>query len=71
MTKPGADLIAWYLNPGRLPVADRWLRKHAYTQGSLCQRFAAPVIGGCLGDPGGLQRAAAGRTPAAEETAGH
>jgi hypothetical protein len=45
MTRPGADLIAWYLNPDRLPVADRWSRKHAYTQGSLCQRFAAPVIG--------------------------
>jgi hypothetical protein len=29
MTKPGADLIAWYLNPDRLPVADRWSRKHA------------------------------------------
>ena len=23
MTKPGADLIAWYLNPDRLPVAER------------------------------------------------
>ena len=23
MTRPGADLIAWYLNPDRLPVADR------------------------------------------------
>jgi hypothetical protein len=45
MTKPGADLIAWYLNPDRLPVTDQWSRKHAYTQRSLCQRFAAPVIG--------------------------
>ena len=45
MTKPGADLIAWYLNPDRLPVSDRWPRKHAYTQRSLCQRFAVPVIG--------------------------
>ena len=45
MTKPGADLIAWYLNPDRLPVAKRWSRKHAYTQRSLCQRFAVPVIG--------------------------
>ena len=44
MTKPGADLIARYLNPDRLPVAERWSRKHAYTQRSLCQRFAAPVI---------------------------
>jgi hypothetical protein len=28
MTKSGADLIAWYLNPDRLLVADRWSRKH-------------------------------------------
>jgi hypothetical protein len=26
MTKPGADLIAWYLNPDRLPVGERWSR---------------------------------------------
>jgi hypothetical protein len=26
-------------------VAERWSRKHAYTQRSLCQRFAVPVIG--------------------------
>jgi hypothetical protein len=45
MTRPGADLIAWYLNPDRLPVADRWSRKHADSQHRLCQRFAAPVIG--------------------------
>ena len=43
--KPGADLIAWYLNPGRLPVAKRWSRKHADSQRRLCERFAAPVIG--------------------------
>jgi hypothetical protein len=45
MTKPGADLIAWYLNPDRLPVADRWSCKHADTQRRLCQRYAVPVIG--------------------------
>jgi hypothetical protein len=44
MTKPGADLIAWYLNPDRLAVADRWSRKHADTQRRLCQRYAIPVI---------------------------
>jgi hypothetical protein len=44
-TKPGADLIAWYLNPDRLPVADRWSRTHADNQRRLCERFAAPVIG--------------------------
>jgi hypothetical protein len=29
----------------RLPVADRWSRKHADTQRRLCQRYAIPVIG--------------------------
>jgi integrase len=42
--RPGADLIAHYLDPDRLPVRDRWSRKHADTQRRLCQRFAAPVI---------------------------
>jgi hypothetical protein len=46
MTRPGADLIAWYLNPDRLPVENRWSCKHADSQRRLCQRFAAPVIGG-------------------------
>src|SRR6185437_1653990 len=45
MTRPGAGLIAWYLNPGRLPAEPRWSRKHADSQRRLCQRFAAPVIG--------------------------
>jgi integrase len=45
MTRPGADLIAWYLDPDRLPVDERWSRKHAHTQRRLCERFAAPVIG--------------------------
>ena len=44
MTRPGADLIAWYLDPDRLPVDERWSRKHAHTQRRLCERFAAPVI---------------------------
>jgi hypothetical protein len=44
MRRPGADLIAHDLNPDRLPVRDRWSRKHADTQRRLCQRFAAPVI---------------------------
>jgi integrase len=44
MRRPGADLIAHYLDPDRLPVRDRWSRKHADTQRRLCQRFAAPVI---------------------------
>jgi hypothetical protein len=45
MRRPGADLIAHYLNPDRLPVEERWSRKHADTQRRLCERFAAPVIG--------------------------
>jgi hypothetical protein len=31
MTRPGADLIAWHLNPDRLLVAKRWSRKHVDT----------------------------------------
>ena len=45
MERPGADLIAHYLDPDRLPVEDRWSRKHTDTQRRLCQRFATPVIG--------------------------
>ena len=45
MRRPGADLIAWYLDPDRLPVHERWSRKHSHTQARLCARFAAPVIG--------------------------
>jgi integrase len=40
----GADLIAYYLDPDRLPAGQRWSRKHAHTQRRLCERFAAPVI---------------------------
>jgi hypothetical protein len=44
MRRPGADLIGHYLDPGRLPAARQWSRKHADTQRRLCARFAAPVI---------------------------
>jgi len=44
MERPGADLIAHYLDPDRLPVSKRWSRRHADTQRRLCHRFAAPVI---------------------------
>jgi integrase len=44
MERPGADLIAHYLDLDRLPVARRWSRRHADTQRRLCRRFAAPVI---------------------------
>jgi integrase len=46
MERTGADLIAHYLNPDRLPASRRWSRKHADTQRRLCERFAVPVIGG-------------------------
>ena len=45
MRLPGADLIAYYLDPDRLPPDGQWSRKHADTQRRLCERFAAPVIG--------------------------
>jgi integrase len=45
MRRPGAALIAHYLDPDRLPVGERWSRKHADTQRRLCERFTAPVIG--------------------------
>jgi integrase len=45
MNRPGAELIAHYLDPDRLPADRRWSRKHAHTQRRLCERFAAPVIG--------------------------
>jgi integrase len=44
MRRPGADLIAHYVDPDRLPVQARWSRKHAHTQGRLCALYAAPVI---------------------------
>ena len=44
MSRPGADLIAHYLDPGRLSAGRQWSRKHAHTQRRLCERFAAPVI---------------------------
>jgi hypothetical protein len=30
--RPGADMIAWYLSPGRHPADRPWSRKHADTQ---------------------------------------
>jgi integrase len=45
MERTGADLVAFFLCPDRLPPARRWSRKHAHTQQRLCQRFVSPVIG--------------------------
>jgi integrase len=44
LERPGADLIAYYLSPGRHPASRPWSAKHADTQRRLCERFAAPVI---------------------------
>jgi integrase len=44
MKRLGAELIAHYLDPDRLPADNRWSRKHAHTQQRLCERFATPVI---------------------------
>jgi integrase len=44
LEQPGSALIAHYLDPDRLPVTERWSRKHADTQTRLCTRFAEPVI---------------------------
>jgi integrase len=46
MERSGADLIAWYLSPGRFPAGEQWSRKHAHTQQRLCDRFVVPVIAG-------------------------
>jgi len=45
LEKPGADLIAYYLSPARLPAGRPWSRKHADTQRHLCQRYLTPVLG--------------------------
>ncbi len=44
LERPGADLIGWYLSPGRHPAGRPWSAKHADTQRRLCERFAAPAI---------------------------
>jgi len=45
MARPGVELIAHYLDPGRLPAQGQWSRKHAHTQARLCERFV-PVTEG-------------------------
>ena len=32
LEQPGADLIAYYVSPDRLPVQGQWSRNHAHTQ---------------------------------------
>ena len=42
MKRPGADLIAHYLDPDRLPVDKRWSRRHSDTQRRLCAAVRRP-----------------------------
>jgi hypothetical protein len=44
LERPGADLITYYLSPGRHPAERPWSRKHADTQRRLCARYLTPVI---------------------------
>lgn len=46
LERPGADLIAFYLSPGRLRVQRQPPGKHAHNQRWRCERIALPVIGG-------------------------
>jgi hypothetical protein len=46
LESPGAELIAYYLSPGRHPAGRAWSRKHADTQARLRARYLAPVIAG-------------------------
>lgn len=42
--EPWRAVFTYYLDPDRLPVEDRWSRKHARTRRALCERSAAPVV---------------------------
>jgi integrase len=44
LERPGTELIAYYLSPGRHRADRPWSRKHADTQARLCARYLAPVI---------------------------
>src|SRR5258707_6029157 len=71
MVRPGADLIAYYLSPGRLPAGRPWSRKHADTQRRLCARYLAPVIAdlACEDIKTGHIQAAVNAAPTAKEGA--
>src|SRR5260221_8504006 len=71
MVRPGADLIAYYLSPGRLPAGRPWSRKHADTQRRLCARYLAPVIAdlACEDIKTGHMQAAVNAAPTAKEGA--
>jgi hypothetical protein len=69
MERPGAELIAYFLSPDRHPPGRQWSRKHAHTQGRLCERFAAPVIGAlaCEDIKTGHLQAVVNAAPTAQE----
>jgi integrase len=71
LERPGAELIAYYLSPGRHPAARPWSRKHADTQRRLCARYLAPVIAGlaCEDIKTGHMQAAVNAAPTAGEGA--
>jgi hypothetical protein len=71
MERPAADLIAFYLSPGRHPVGRAWSRKHTDTQTRLCRRYLAPVIAGVACEDiktGHLQEAVTPRRPPGKAT---
>jgi hypothetical protein len=69
MERSGAELIAYFLSPDRHPPGRQWSRKHAHTQGRLCARFVAPVIGGlvCEDIKTGHLQAVVNAAPTAQE----
>src|SRR5260221_5208730 len=71
LERPGADLIAYYLSPGRHAASAPWSRKHADTQRRLCTRYLAPVIAdlACEDIKTGHMQAAVNAAPTAKEGA--
>lgn len=70
LTKPGSDLIAYYLSPDRHPPGEQWSRKHADTQSYLCDRYLRPVIAHLVCQEistGHMQRSSTLRPPQARD----
>ena len=69
MERSGAELIGYFLSPDRHPPGRQWSRKHAHTQGRLCERFVAPVIGhlACEDIKTGHLQAVVNAAPTAQE----
>lgn len=63
MERSGADLIAWYLAPDRLPADEQWSRKHAHTQQRLCERFVTPLSAACPARTSGSPTCSRSSTP--------